>query len=117
MTKDDAGARTEGEADCALAAAADGADEHESGYIGADDEQHNGDCEEEDAQQRFDVLDGVFAQEGHISADMDGRHAGGKFAHHLLGDAIDVFSGLLRSDAILEAANHLVSPDSGVLDG
>ena len=96
LTKDDDGACAEGEANGTLAAAADGADQHESGNIGADDEQHNGDCEEKDAQQWLDVLDGVLAQEGHISANVNGCHAGGKFAHHLLGDAIDVFGGLLQ---------------------
>ena len=109
---DDAGTRAQSQANRVFAAPADGADQQQTRDIDAGNQQDDGDGEEQSAQQGADVGDGVLTQQRHVAPDVNGRHAGGKSAHDLLGDAVGILRGLRKGDAILEAGDDVDSPKS-----
>ena len=114
---DGAGTRAQSQANGVFAAPADGPDQQQPGDIDAGNQQNDGDGEEQGAQQGTDVGDGILDAAADITPDVNRRHAGGKIAHDLLGDAVGILRGLREGDAILEAGDHVVSPKAGVLVG
>ena len=94
LTEQGGGAGAESEADGDFAAAADGADQEESSEIGAGDEQDDGDGEEQGADERTSLRDGVLMEAGDDGADVQAGHEGRVIAHGFFGDAVGVFTGL-----------------------
>ena len=79
------------EADRDFAAAADGADEEETGEIGTGDEQDDGNGEKKGPKQRTGLGDGVPLMEvADNGADAQAGHEGGIVAHGSLGDAVGI---------------------------
>ena len=62
LTEEGGGGGSEGEANGHLAAAADGANEKKTGEVGAGDEEDDGDGEEEGADERAGLFDGLFLE-------------------------------------------------------
>jgi hypothetical protein len=96
-----------------LTATADRADQQQSRYIGAADEQHNADSEKEPAKQRAHASNNGFAQGKNIATDVDGDHVRRKIEHDLLRDAIRVLRGLLQRDTVPQARDKVGSPCAG----
>ncbi len=117
LAEDGAGRSTQCDLHSVIAATADGADQQESGDVGAGDDEHDQHGKEESAQNRPGVRDGLIAEGEDIAANPDGGHGCGEVAHHLLRDARDVFNSLPGGDAIFHARDHPVAPRACVLIG
>src|SRR5258708_6531252 len=114
---DDAGTRAQSQSNRVLATPADGPDQQQTGNIDASNQQHDGDGEEQSAQQRSRLCDVVLEQWRDITLDGDRRLGDGKIAHNLLGNAVGILCSLREGDVVLETGDHLVSPKPCVLVG
>src|SRR5262249_5653515 len=80
-------------------------------------QQYDRNRQRQNPQQRSDFPDAVFEKRNDITPYVNGRLARRHVAHNLLCDPVRVSSGLLDTDAILDARNHLISPKAGVVLG
>ena len=94
FTNDDCGTSAESKAKRVFAATTNGPDQKQAGDIDAGNQQHDGDGQEQSAEQRPDLRDGILTQRRDVTADVDRGHAGREIAHDLSGDTVRVLRGL-----------------------
>ena len=102
--------RAEGETHGGFALTANGTDQEKPGEVGAGDEQHDSNGEEEHAQQRTSLQHGDLLQRIDHGLDAEVRFIRRIVAHDLLRHAFGIALRLRRGDAGLEAANQIEIP-------